>query len=68
MSDLALIGTAVAVQAVVIARVSMAIWRSQPRTLEGWINETLAASLRVPATGALYAAGVLTYVWIKART
>lgn len=38
-----------------------------PRTLEQWTAETLQVSLRVPATGALYAAGIFAWLWLLPR-
>lgn len=49
---------------VVVAR---AIWRRQPKTVEGWAAEAIQVTLRVPATGALYAAAVLAFLWVRAR-
>lgn len=45
----------------------VALDRTVPRSLEGWTNEALQASLRVPLNGAIYTAGITTYLWMKAR-
>lgn len=54
-------------EVIVCTYIARAIWRQQPRSVEGWAREAAQVSLRVPATGALYAAAVLAYLWLRAH-
>jgi hypothetical protein len=55
------------VELMVCVLVVRTVVRTQPRSLEGWAAEAERVSHRVPATGALYAAGVLAFLWIRAH-
>ena len=66
-ASLVVLGLVFVLEVVVCTVIARAIWRRQPRSVEGWAREAAQISLRVPATGALYAAGVLAFLWIRAH-